>query len=124
MDNYTLVSHAPVPNRGTYLGLFRRYIHGYASEDFIKIEINPDGSIVAFSFPNKGIYDNVKNEVTKETIDKAYNYIFDIFKEKNPNINQNDACVFVNCDGSIYLRMQISIGDNLNRYYLNLDQFK
>jgi len=124
MKDYVMSSCTWDSKTVSYILRFWKYVGGVKTNSYVAMHICPDGTIKSMTFKNKGVYDNAANEVSQEMIDKAYKYMTDLFNEAGLQAVL-DPDVLMSTVGDYYLCVNVSNGSNtLDRYYVNLNQFK
>lgn len=129
-DNYVYRGFTPInnlTNNKEYDLIFERLVHGYGSGDTIRINLFPDGTLHSMSFSCMGIYDKTQEVVSKESIEKAYEFLKETIEDERLTVKEGSTKVFMNYDGSYYLKVSFTVKDKSYAtlgYYVKLDEFK
>ena len=81
----------------------------------------------SMSFSCMGIYDKTQEVVSKESIEKAYEFLKETIEDERLTVKEGSTKVFMNYDGSYYLKVSFTVKDKSYAtlgYYVKLDEFK
>lgn len=115
-DEYQVNLNATSPEG--FSVVFRRNIHGYSTEDYIKVVVSVSGEIVCFDARTYGVFDEVAKTVTKERLDAAKATLDKkLLTDKLVNAKIAGHTICVSAEGEMYLKAGFSYDqDNGERH--------
>lgn len=88
---------------------YRRIIHGYSTEDYVKVVVSANGEIVCFDARTYGVFDEVAQTLTKERLDAAKDALDKkLLKDSLTNAKIGGYIVCINVMGEVYLKAGFS----------------
>ena len=123
MSEYAFRSCTLLTGKEAYYSLnFVRKINDWDSGDIIIVSLYPDGTLMSFSLPYIGIYDNVEQNISKEAVEKAYKFMKETIEDETLTIQEDKIDIYVDYNGDYYLKVHVATC--AEGYYINLNYFE
>ncbi len=98
--------------------LYRRYVHGYETDDTISIKFNKQGELYSLNANRMGTFEGAEKIISKADIEKAVKVLSDTLGEK---WTMFEPRLTIDSTGTYFVVVGASNGDYAEQFYININ---
>lgn len=91
-----------------YVVIFRRNIHGYKTNDFLRLRINLQGEIYSVWAANMDVYASADIKVSKSQIERAEKKLLEALETENRKVTSEEQFICIDANGKVYLEASVA----------------